>query len=73
MEPTIPCIGKAGQGMRLEAGMTLAIEVMMNMGGSEIETLRDGWTVVTRDGSLSGQFEHTVAVTDDGPEILTVV
>jgi methionyl aminopeptidase len=73
MEPFIPCYGNPGRGMLLAEGMTLAIEVMFNMGGSGVKTLKDGWTVVTKDGTLSAQFEHTVAVTDAGPEILTKV
>jgi methionyl aminopeptidase len=72
MEPTIPCFGQRGRGSRLEVGMTLAVEVMMNMGSSKIKTLKDGWTTVTQDGSLSAQFEHTVAVTEDGCAILTL-
>lgn len=72
MEPMIPCYGKAGTGLTLQEGMTLAIEVMMNMGGSAVKTLKDGWQVVTRDHSMSAQFEHTVAVTQDGPKILTL-
>ncbi len=52
--------------------MTLAIEPMVNAGGSEIKTLQDGWTVVTKDGSISAHFEHTVAITKDGPDILTL-
>ena len=71
MEPIIPCFGRAGTGARLEVGMTLAVEVMMNMGKAETRTLKDGWTVVSKDKSLSAQFEHTVAVTQDGFEILT--
>ena len=72
MEPMIPCYGRAGTGEVLKEGMTLAIEVMMNMGGPKVRTLKDGWQVVTKDNSLSAQFEHTVAVTKDGPEILTI-
>ena len=59
------------RGARLKSRMTLAIEPMINAGGWEVNTLDDGWTVVTRDGSLSAHFEHTVALTDNGPEILT--
>ncbi|MBN2346706.1 MAG: type I methionyl aminopeptidase [Candidatus Aminicenantes bacterium] len=59
------------RGPRLRSRMTLAIEPMINAGGWEVRTLEDGWTVVTRDGSLSAHFEHTVALTDEGPEILT--
>lgn len=71
MEPMVPCFGKPGTGPVLQEGMTLAIEVMMNMGKSDVRTLKDGWTVVTKDKSISGQFEHTVAVTKDGPWVLT--
>lgn len=71
-EPQIPNFGKAGQGARLREGMTLAIEPMVNAGGSEVMILSDGWTAVTSDHSLSAHFEHTVAVTRNGPEILTI-
>lgn len=70
-EPQVPNFGKPGQGPRLVKGMTLAIEPMVNMGGSETLVLEDGWTAVTKDGSLSAHFEHTVAVTNNGPLILT--
>lgn len=70
-EPQIPNLGKPGQGPRLKAGMVLAIEPMVNMGGSEVRILSDNWTAVTQDGSLSAHFEHTVVVTEDGPVILT--
>jgi methionyl aminopeptidase len=70
-EPQIPNYGKAGEGPKLKAGMTLAIEPMINAGVSEVQMLSDGWTVVTVDGAPSAHFEHTVLVTDDGPEILT--
>lgn len=71
--PQVPNFGIRGQGPRLKAGMTLAIEPMINAGVPEIKILADGWTAVTADGSLSAHFEHTVAITDDGPEILTRV
>ncbi len=71
-EPPIPNYGKAGAGHRLKAGMTIAIEPMVNMGGPEVTTLGDGWTAVTKDRKLSGHFEHTVAVTETGVEILTL-
>jgi methionyl aminopeptidase len=71
MEPMIPCYGRAGTGMVLKEGMTLAIEVMMNMGGPGVKTLKDEWQVVTKDKSLSAQFEQTVAVTKSGPVVLT--
>jgi len=70
-EPVVPNFGKFGTGPRLESGMVLAIEPMVNMGGYEVRTLDDGWTVVTVDGSLSAHFEHSVAITDDGPRVLT--
>ncbi len=70
-EPQIPNFGRAGQGPRLKSGMTLAIEPMVNMGRWEIQILEDNWTAVTKDGSLSAHFEHTIVVTDNAPEILT--
>ncbi len=70
-EPQIPNYGKAGTGVRLKAGMTFAIEPMVNVGGWSVKVLSDGWTVVTSDGSLSAHFEHSIAVTDDGPIILS--
>jgi methionyl aminopeptidase len=70
-EPQIPNYGPAGRGPRLEAGMVLAIEPMVAMGRPETKVLADGWTAVTRDGSLAAHFEHTVAVTAAGPLILT--
>ena len=70
-EPQIPNFGKKSTGPYLKAGMVFALEPMVNMGGYEIKTLDDHWTVVTADGSLSCHFEHTVAITDNGPEILT--
>jgi methionyl aminopeptidase len=72
-EPQIPNFGRAGEGLRLRAGMTLAIEPMVNAGGYEVEILDDGWTAVTRDGSLSAHFEHTIAITENGPVILSTV
>jgi methionyl aminopeptidase len=71
-DPPVPNFGKPGTGMRLSPGLVLAIEPMVNVGGPEVETLADGWTAVTKDGSLSAHFEHTVVVTENGPEILTV-
>lgn len=71
-DPQVPNFGLAGQGPVLKAGMVLAIEPMVNAGTHEVECLADGWTVVTRDGLPSVHFEHTVAVTDEGPEILTL-
>ncbi len=71
-EPQVPNYGRPGTGLRIEEGMCLAIEPMFNLGGDEVEVLDDGWTVVTRDRALSAHFENTVAVTADGPQILTV-
>jgi len=70
-EPQVPNFGRPGRGPRLQAGMTLAIEPMINMGTYEVRTLSDNWTVVTLDAKLSAHFEHTIAITDDQPEILT--
>jgi methionyl aminopeptidase len=70
-EPQIPNFGPPGQGVVLKNGMVLAIEPMVNAGSYEIDTRDDRWTVVTRDGSLSAHFEHTVAVTENGAEVLT--
>lgn len=71
-EPPVPNFGKAGAGPRLKAGMTIAIEPMVNAGAPAVRTLEDGWTAVTQDGKLSAHFEHTVAVTDGAPVILTL-
>jgi methionyl aminopeptidase len=73
MDPLIPNFGKAGQGVPLKTGMAIAIEPMFNLGGDAVETLPDGWTVVTKDGSLSAHFEHTLVITEKGPEVLTNV
>lgn len=70
-DPQIPNFGPPGRGPILKTGMTLAIEPMVNIGGYEVETLDDGWTVVTKDKSFSAHFEHTIAITADGPEILS--
>lgn len=70
-DPQIPNFGERGQGPKLKSGMVLAIEPMVNRGGSGTIVLQDGWTAVTADGSLSAHFEHTVAVTPEGPQILT--
>ena len=70
-EPQVPNYGEQGRGPRLAEGMVLAIEPMVNAGKPAVKVLADGWTAVTRDGSLSAHFEHTVAVTADGPWILT--
>lgn len=69
--PEVPNYGPAGRGVRLAAGMTLAIEPMINIKGSGVNVLADGWTVKTASGSLSAHFEHTIAITGDGPVILT--
>ncbi|TLM80451.1 MAG: type I methionyl aminopeptidase [Actinobacteria bacterium] len=71
-EPNVPNFGQSGTGPALREGMVLAIEPMVNAGGAQVRSLDDGWTVVTADGSLSAHFEHTVAVTADGPSILTL-
>lgn len=71
-DPSIPNFGSPGSGLLLKEGMVLAIEPMVNAGGYEIKTLEDNWTVVTLDGSLSAHFEHTIAITNNGPEILTL-
>ena len=70
-EPQVPNYGDPGKGPMLKAGMVLAIEPMLNIGTWETKILKDGWTVVTADGKLSAHFEHTVAITENGPEILT--
>jgi methionyl aminopeptidase len=69
--PQVPNFGEPGTGVRLVPGLVLAIEPMVNAGQAGVRTLEDGWTAVTEDGSLSAHFEHTVAVTEAGPEILT--
>ena len=71
-DPQVPNHGPAGRGLRLKAGLVIAIEPMVNAGGPGNRLLDDGWTVVTADGSRSAHFEHTVAVGDDGPEVLTL-
>jgi methionyl aminopeptidase len=70
-EPQVPNFGEAGRGMRLKTGMVIAIEPMVNIGKPEVRVLKDGWTAVTDDGSMSAHFEQTVAVTDTGSRILT--
>ena len=70
-DPEVPNFGKAGHGVRLVPGMTIAIEPMINAGGREVKRLADKWTVVTADHSLSAHFEHTIAITADGPVIMT--
>jgi methionyl aminopeptidase len=71
-EPQVPNYGPPGRGPKLRPGMVFAVEPMVNVGRPETRTLEDGWTVVTADGSLSAHFEHTIAVTDNGPEVLTL-
>ncbi len=70
-DPQIPNFGPAGRGPILKEGMTLAIEPMVNTGTHKVKVLDDGWTVITSDGSLSAHFEHSIAITDQGPEILS--
>ena len=70
-EPSVPNYGTAGSGLRLEAGLVVALEPMVNVGTWRVQVLKDGWTVVTEDNRLSAHFEHTVAITDQGPEVLT--
>lgn len=72
-EPEVPNFGRRGTGIRLDKGMILAVEPMINSGTHEVEILEDGWTAVTKDGNLSAHFEHTVAITDTGVDILTAV
>jgi methionyl aminopeptidase len=71
--PQVPNFGSPGKGMRLREGMVLAIEPMVNAGGSDVKILDDGWTAVTKDGTLSAHFEHSVAVTRNGPYVLSRV
>jgi methionyl aminopeptidase len=71
-EPQVPNYGPAGRGPRLTEGMTLAIEPMVAMGKAAVKVLGDGWTAVTKDRSLAAHYEHTIAVTADGPRIMTV-
>ncbi|MGH9154015.1 MAG: type I methionyl aminopeptidase [Acidimicrobiales bacterium] len=71
-EPQVPNYGPPGKGPRLRVGMVFAVEPMVNVGGPGTRVLEDGWSVVTADGSLSAHAEHTIAITDDGPEVLTV-
>jgi methionyl aminopeptidase len=72
-EPQVPNFGKPGHGPRLTKGMTLAVEPMVNIGTYKVRTLLDNWTVVTKDGQCSAHFEHTIAITEGGPEILTAL
>jgi len=72
-DPQVPNFGPPGQGVRLRAGMVLAIEPMVNVGKSDVRILEDKWTAVTVDGELSAHFEHTVVITEDGPKILSKI
>jgi len=72
-DPQVPNFRSGNPGMKLTAGMCLAIEPMFTMGSADVETRPDGWTVVTKDGSLAAHFEHTITITDQGPQILTTV
>ena len=72
-DPQIPNFGPPNKGPRLKAGMTLAIEPMVNMGTDQVYTLGNNWTVVTKDKSLSAHYENTIAITEKGPEILTMI
>lgn len=72
-DPQVPNFGEPGTGLKLRAGLVLALEPMLNAGTHEVETLKDGWTVVTKDRKLSVHFEHSVAITDDGPQVLSVL
>ena len=70
-EPQVPNFGDPGRGPQLKTGMVLAIEPMVTLGGHDVRILEDGWTAVTQDGSLAAHFEHTIAITESGPEVLT--
>ena len=72
-DPSVPNYGTAGRGQRITEGMVIAIEPMVNMGVSAVKELSDGWTVLTADGKLSAHYEHTVAITENGPLLLTKV
>lgn len=71
-DPQVPNYGNRGQGPRIKAGMVLAIEPMVCQGRADVDVLSDNWTAVTRDGSLAAHFEHSIAITDNGPEILSI-
>lgn len=71
-EPQVLHYGKKNKGLKIEKGMTFTIEPMVNLGGAAIEELADGWTILTKDRKLSAQYEHTIAITEKGPEILTL-
>ena len=70
-DPSVPNYGTPGRGVRLLPGMTIAIEPMVTQGSCEVKILKDGWTTVTKDGKLAAHFEHSIAITPDGPVILT--
>jgi len=72
-DPPVPNYGMAGRGVRLREGMVIAIEPMVNIGGPDVMMKSDGWTAVTRDGSLSAHFEHSIAITEKGPEVLSLI
>ena len=72
-DPQVPNFGERGTGIRLRAGLVLALEPMINEGASEVEVLSDGWTVVTKDRKLSAHMEHTIVITPEGPEILSKI
>ena len=72
-DPEIPNFGTPGRGVRLVRGMTIAVEPMVNVGSGDVYEMPDGWTVKTKDGGLSAHYEHTIAITDNGPELLTKV
>jgi methionyl aminopeptidase len=72
-DPQIPNYGKPGQGPRIKAGMVFAIEPMVCQGGPEVEILKDNWTAITRDRSLAAHFEHTLAILEDGPVVLSEI
>ncbi|HPW45358.1 MAG TPA: type I methionyl aminopeptidase [bacterium] len=72
-DPQVPNFGEPGTGLKLKRGLVIALEPMLNVGTHEVEVLRDGWTVVTKDRKLSAHFEHVVAIMENGPEILSVI
>jgi methionyl aminopeptidase len=72
-DPPVPNYGRAGRGLKLEKGLVIAIEPMVNAGGYEVRQLKNGWTVVTKDGMPSAHYENTVAILDNGPELLTYI
>lgn len=72
-DPGVPNYGKPGRGPRLAAGMTIAVEPMINEGSYDVDVLEDGWTVVTADGKLSAHYENTILITKDGAEVLTIL